>query len=178
LREVHDLASTFTPPAGGTWRPWFARSLPGSRPVIGHGDLGPWNILANDGRPVALIDWDYAGPVDAIWDLAQTAWLNAQLHDDDVAALNNLPPLEERARQLAALLDGYRLEPDAREGFIERMIEFALRTAREEAVQHEVGPETASPAPNGFPVLWAVTWRTRAAAWMSDHKQVLEAAVR
>ena len=103
------------------WRPWFARDLPGSRPVIGHGDLGPWNVLACDGLPVAIIDWDYAGPVDAVWELAQLVWLNAQLHDDDVAAASGLPSPEDRATLAAAILDGYGLPGAEREGFVDRL---------------------------------------------------------
>ena len=152
------------------WRPWFARSLAGSMPVVGHGDLGPWNVIARDGLPVAFIDWDNAGPVDAVWELAHVVWLNAQLHDDDVAALNELAGPEDRARQATLLLDGYGLSRKDREGFVDKMIEFAVRSARDEAVLSHVGPDTPSPSPNGFPLLWAVVWRARAAAWMLDHR--------
>ena len=78
VRELHNATSDFDVGSAPAWRPWFARSLRGSSPVIGHGDLGPWNILARDSMPVAFIDWDNAGPVDAVWELAQVAWLNAQ----------------------------------------------------------------------------------------------------
>ena len=144
--------------------------------MIGHGDLGPWNVLALDGRPVAFIDWDNAGPVDAVWELAQVVWLNAQLHDDDVAELNDLPDITVRARQCSAILDGYRLERAARAGFVDKMIEFAIRSARDEALQHGVTSDTPSPASNGFPLLWGITWRARAAAWMLDHRHELVAA--
>lgn len=177
LRRLHEAAATFRPGESPAWRPWFARALGGDRCVIGHGDLGPWNILAREGRPVAFIDWDNAGPIDARWDLAQTAWLNAQLHDDDVAELNDLAPPEDRARQLRLVVDGYGLARADRVGFVDRMIEFALRSARDEAVEHRVGPGTASPAHDGYPVLWAVAWRARAAAWMLDHRRTLEAAL-
>jgi len=36
---------------------------------------------------------------------------------------------------------------------------------------------TPSPAADGFPVLWGVTWRTRAACWMLDHRTDLERAI-
>jgi hypothetical protein len=177
LRELHDAAATFTVPADARWRPWFARSLPGRNPVIGHGDLGPWNILARHGLPVAFIDWDNAGPVDAHWELAQAAWLNAQLHDEDVAALNSLGPVPVRVRRLTLIVDGYDLEPRARQGLVDKMVEFAIRSAREEAVDRRVGPDTVSPAEDGFPLLWAVTWRTRAAAWLLDHRADLLTAL-
>jgi hypothetical protein len=176
LADLHRAATTFAP-EHPRWRPWFARSLPGSMPVLGHGDLGPWNIIAKDGLPVAFIDWDNAGPVDAMWELAQVVWLNAQLHDDDVVALNQLPEPVDRARQGAIILDGYGLPRGDREGFVDTMIEFAIRSARDEAVSWHVDPDTASPAANGFPLLWAVTWRARAAAWMLDHRAVLQSEI-
>ena len=107
LRELHTAAATFVPPPGACWKPWFGRDLPGSQPVIGHCDAGPWNIIARRGRPVALVDFEFAGPIDAVWELAQAAWLNAQLHDDDVADRLGLPDLTSRARQLRLILDGY-----------------------------------------------------------------------
>jgi hypothetical protein len=44
-----------------------------------------------------------------------------------------------RLRQLALIVDGYGLEPSAREGLVEKMIEFATRSAREEAVVRRAG---------------------------------------
>jgi hypothetical protein len=177
LRGLHQATASFEVPSDATWRPWFARALPGTRPVIGHGDLGPWNILSRHGLPVAFIDWDNAGPVDAVWELAQVAWFNGQLHDDDVALLNDLPSPDRRARQLGVLVDGYELDRSARSGFVEKMIHFALRSAREEAINYEVGPDTASPAVDGYPLLWGITWRARGAAWILDHRSLLDTAL-
>jgi Phosphotransferase enzyme family len=176
VRRLHTATTTFVPTVP-VWRPWFARGLGGSHPVIGHGDLGPWNILAVADRPVAFIDWDNAGPVDAVWELAQIVWLNAQLHDDDIAELNGLPSALDRARQAALILDGYGLDRHHRIGFVDKMIEFAIRSARDEAHTAHVVPDTVSPAPDGFPLLWAVTWRARAAAWMLDHRTILDNAI-
>lgn len=86
-------------------------------------------------------------------DLANMVWLRAHLHDDDVAALHGLPSAEDRTRQGRLILDGYRLAARGRIGFVERMIEFAVRSAREEAVVCGVGPTTQNPAQNGFPTL-------------------------
>jgi hypothetical protein len=76
------------------------------------------------------------------------------------------------------LLDGYRLAARDRARLVERMIEWAVRTARDEAIVCDVTPDTQSPAENGFPTLWAITWRVRAAAWMYDHRHELETALR
>jgi Ser/Thr protein kinase RdoA (MazF antagonist) len=106
LAGLHAAAATFVPAPDAAWKPWFGRDLPGSRPVFGHCDTGPWNIVARHGHPAALIDFEFAGPADAIWDLAQAAWLNAQLHDDDIAERCGLPDAAARARQLRLILDG------------------------------------------------------------------------
>lgn len=63
-----------------------------------------------------------------------------------------------------ALVDGYELERNRRLGLVDRMVEFAIRAAQDEAVFHEVGPDTASPADDGFPIAWAISWRARALA--------------
>jgi hypothetical protein len=174
LNKLHTVTSEWTPPADACWRPWFLREMTGTNSVIGHGDLAPWNILAKDGRPVAFIDWDNAGPVDAVWELAHVAWQNAQLYDDDVAEMNGLPDTEQRALQARLILDGYGLANSDRVGFVDRMINLAVRSAREEAIEFDVVPDTLSPSPSGFPILWAVTWRTRSAAWMLDRRPMLQ----
>lgn len=174
LRKLHTVASEWTPPADAYWRPWFMREMIGQRPVIGHGDLAPWNILAKDGRPVAFIDWDNAGPLDPVWELAHVAWQNAQLYDEDIAEMNDLPDAAQRALQARLILDGYGLDYSDRVGFVDRMIHLAVWSAREEAIDFNVVPDTTSPSPSGYPVLWAVTWRTRSAAWMLDKRPMLQ----
>lgn len=177
LRRLHDATARFAVTGADVWRPWFARHLSGETPVIGHGDLAPWNVLAIDGTPTTIIDWDNAGPVDAVWELAQVAWLNAQLHDEDVAELNDLPDATTRIRHCAAILDGYQLPSPLRTGFTDKMIEFAIRDARDEATTYGVNEATSSPAPDGFPILWGVTWRTKSACWMLDHRTNIQRAV-
>ena len=178
LRELHAAATTFIPPPGACWKPWFGRDLPGSQPVIGHCDTGPWNIIARDGRPAALIDFEFAGPVDAVWELAQAVWLNAQWHDDDVAERHGLPDLSARARQARLILDGYGLPARQRGDFVDKMITFAVHSARAEAVEFGVTPETsAGVTRTGYPFAWAITWRVRSASWMLAHRSRLQQAI-
>ncbi len=146
--------------------------------MIGHGDLGPWNVVAQGGIPVAFIDWEFAGPVDAVWELAEAVWLNAQLHDDDIAEKFGLPSAARRSQQVRLLLDAYGLPAAERAGFVDRMIEFAVHSARSEAVQYGVTPDTAAAVdPSGYPVLWAITWRARSASWMLRNRPILERAL-
>jgi hypothetical protein len=177
LRRLHTATASFLAPTNAEWRPFFARSLPGAQPVIGHCDLGPWNIIARDGLPIAFIDWDYAGPIDAIWELAQVAWVNGQLHDDDVAEGHQLLDAAGRAEQLRLFVDAYGLEREGRERFVEQMAEFAIHEARQEAIEANVTESTPAIADNGYPILWAVTWRARSASWILRHRAVLHAAL-
>ena len=174
LRELHESVATFVPPAAASWKPWFGRTLSGSRPVIGHCDLGPWNIMAIDGLPVGFIDWEYAGPVDAVWELAQVAWHNAQLYDDDIAERLSLPSRDARAEQLRLIVTSYGLEPDRRAGFVDKMVEFAVHSARQDAEDYGVGPDTTTAVGDyGYPVLWGITWRVRSASWMLRNRDLL-----
>jgi phosphotransferase family enzyme len=113
LRDLHRATATFRPPPGAVWFPWHGRDLGGPDRVIGHCDVAPWNIVTRGGLPVALIDWETAGPVDPLVELAQLSWLNAKLHDDIVAGLEQLPPAADRARQLAAITPGTTAHPVA-----------------------------------------------------------------
>jgi hypothetical protein len=126
------------------WFAWHGRDLGGPDRVIGHCDQGPWNIVARDGQPVALIDWDFAGPVDPLVELAQACWLNAKLHDDIVAEREGLPSAADRARQLRAMTDAYGLSAAQRRGFVDRIIEFIVSETAWEADDARVTPELIS----------------------------------
>jgi thiamine kinase-like enzyme len=155
------------------WREWFGRRMGGSDVIIGHCDTGPWNIIQRRGRAVAFIDWEEAGPVDRRVEIAQTCWLNAQLHDDDIMMRDGLADPTERARHMRAIAEGYGLAAHQREGLVGMMIDFAVQAAANEAHLAGVTPESTDIVP-----LWAVTWRTRAAAWMLRNRMLLENALR
>jgi len=173
LRDLHGATSSFRPDPRAVWFPWHGRELGGPRRVVGHCDVAPWNIVARDGVPVGLIDWEFAGPVDPLVELAQLCWLNAKLHDDIVAELEGLPPLAERARQLAAIVDSYGLTAKERDGFFGTIVEFVVSDVALEADDAGVTPEmTAHPI-----ALWAMAWRARSAAWIIRNRRTLESAI-
>jgi hypothetical protein len=172
LRKLHSAAASFVPPVDAAWRPWFGREL-GQPSVIGHCDAGAWNIIARGGLPVALIDWEAAGPVDPMVELAQAGWLNALLFDDDLGEALGLGSVEARGRQVRLLLDGYELPAKDRVGFVGRMRDFAIACAANEAEEAKVTPETTDAT-----ALWAITWRTRSAGWLVKHHDTLERIVR
>jgi hypothetical protein len=79
LRRYHQAAASFDP-AGYRWpRPIPARFRTG---LVSHNDAHPANLVFRDGRAVALIDFDWAGPGSAVWDLAAAARYWAPLLDE------------------------------------------------------------------------------------------------
>jgi Phosphotransferase enzyme family len=170
LRRLHDAASSFEPDADAVWQPWFLRELGVEKRVLGHGDFAPWNMVTQAGMPIALIDWEYAGPIDPMIELARVCWLFPQLHDDDVAERVGLPPLEVRARQLRLLVDAYGVTYDQRHSLLDRIIEVAVFETAQEAIEGNVTPDSQGP-------LWGFAWRARAAAWIMRNRPILEQAL-
>ncbi|MBT3272754.1 MAG: phosphotransferase [Spirochaetales bacterium] len=169
LRDLHRATDSFKVPDSAVWRPWFGRDLGKPPYVIGHCDMGPWNIITTDGIPSAVIDWEAAGPVDPLFELAQLCWLNAQLYDNDVAERVGLAPLIERARFARMILDGYGLSAERRKGLVDKLIEFAVSDAADQAIEADITPETKDGE-----LLWGIAWRSRSAAWMMKNRRELE----
>src|SRR5580704_5959066 len=71
LVHRYHLAVASFDPSGYQWpRPIPARFRTG---LVSHNDVHPANLVFRDGRAVALIDFDLAGPGSAIWDFAAAA---------------------------------------------------------------------------------------------------------
>ena len=69
--------------------------LPGRGDVIVHGDFGPQNVLIEDGRISALLDWEFAHAGRPIEDLAWAEWILRTHHPRHA---DDLPELFEAAR--------------------------------------------------------------------------------
>jgi hypothetical protein len=179
LRRAHDAIASFNAPPDAHWSDhWLSRVGPGTDMILGHRDTAPWNIIGPGGWPTTLIDWDLAGPVSRTSEIAYTVWLNAQLHDDDVAEMQGLPDAASRAEQARHIVDGYGMTKAQREDLVDRMIEVALESARADAVQNSIEPTSQDAVtPDGYPLLWSITWRARSAAWMFAHRRLLTQAL-
>jgi hypothetical protein len=134
-----------------------------------------------------LVDWDSCGPVALRWELAQSIWLNAQLFDEDVAESHGLPSREERFVLARLICDGYGVSLSERMQLPDAMIEVAMRTAAQEAVDSGVTEMGYSPLEyghlgggepfGGHELTWALTWRIRSARWLIDNRLALAAAL-
>nr|WP_255654324.1 phosphotransferase [Cohnella sp. REN36] len=170
LRLLHEAGAAFDPGAKAEWKPWFLRELGGPRYVYSHGDVAPWNTVVREGLSFALIDWEFAGPVDPLMELARVCWLFPQLHDDDVAGRVGLPSLDVRARQLRLLVEAYGASIAERQGLYDRILEVVVRETAEEAIELQATPDSEGP-------LWGIAWRARAASWILRHRVVLQRAL-
>ncbi len=68
-RRYHAAVADFRPPAGARWGDGPA---PGrfAGELVCHNDLCLENVVVSEGRAVAFIDFDFAAPVDRLWDIA------------------------------------------------------------------------------------------------------------
>jgi Phosphotransferase enzyme family len=173
LRDLHEAAASFRPPPQAVWQNSFLRSS-GPGTVISHGDVAPWNVVVRQGQPVALIDWELAGPVDHLNELAHTGWLNARLFDEGVEDVPDLPSVEQRIHQLRIFADGYELPARSRRELARRVVDVAILSAASDAVEAKI---TAESSEAGW-LAWGVAWRARSAAWLVRHRDLLDRALR
>ena len=77
LRRYHDAVRGFrVQNAAFSWGP----TEPSAEMVVCHGDLGPWNLLHQNGRLTGVIDWDSARYGDPLDDVAELALEAVPLH--------------------------------------------------------------------------------------------------
>jgi Phosphotransferase enzyme family len=97
LRNYHDAIADFVPPPDIVWRIGAVPLNPGE--IVQHGDFAPWNIVWRAGRPVAVIDWDFAMPGTALFEVANLAWTAVPLRGEDrLAAVGFTAKPDLRAR--------------------------------------------------------------------------------
>jgi Phosphotransferase enzyme family len=60
LRHMHEAVADFEPPPDARW------FTGGEGPLVCHRDLFPPNVILREGQPVALVDWDFAGPAERL----------------------------------------------------------------------------------------------------------------
>jgi hypothetical protein len=76
-------------------------ALAGDQEVVGHGDIGPHNIVFDGDVAVGIIDWDVSvGPGSRLVDLGHAVWCCADVAEQDV-------PVAEQARKVRRMCDAY-----------------------------------------------------------------------
>ena len=108
LRRYHDSLAGFAPPPDARWR----LIAPGPSEVICHNDWSPSNALFHGHEPIAMLDWDSAGPGTRAWDVAQSAYYWVPLHPKQAD-----PDLAAKASRFARFCAAYDTDLDRREVF-------------------------------------------------------------
>jgi aminoglycoside phosphotransferase (APT) family kinase protein len=104
VRQLHDAARGYRPTDTG-FR-FDPRPLRAGE-IVSHGDLGPWNTVYTGGVPVAFIDWDAAGPIDPVVDVAAAAWEFVPLAPPGQLREAGFDPVPDVAARLRLFLDAY-----------------------------------------------------------------------
>jgi hypothetical protein len=165
LRRMHEAQAGFERPPDSAW---FTPTLSG--PVVCHGDLYPPNVVRRDGLPVALIDWDLAGPGNRLIDVASAAYHWAPLRVDGPEELS----VADRGRRARAVCDGYGLPAEERAQLVE--LNLAMREHGYELHHRLGGVERLA----GWRDMWdgGSGERIRAnAAWLVRHRSEIERAL-
>lgn len=107
LRAYHDAVADFVAPV----HDWALRPRPArAGEVICHGDFGPWNVVWDGGRPVGLLDFDFAGPAPALTDVAHGLEYSVPFRDDrECLRWLAYPSAPDRRARLEAFADAYGL---------------------------------------------------------------------
>jgi hypothetical protein len=117
LRRYHEAVASFDS-AGYRW----PRQIPArfTTRLVSHNDVYPANLIFRDGRAVALIDFDLAGPGSATWDLAAAARYWCPLRDErDVTDSRR----GQAFRRFRLLLEAYGLAAAQRREVAEAIID-------------------------------------------------------
>lgn len=169
VRQFHDAAASFTPPADANWQETAA--FPGGGDVICHNDLAPWNTVFTGECPVAFIDWDLAAPGPRCWDVSYAIWHFVPLYGDPGSDPFDLADFEPRACRTRLFCDAYGLEDRA--GLVDKVIDRQL--AVHDAIKR--GAAAGDPAYQRLWELGAGTGIQRQADYVRAHRSALEDAL-
>ena len=166
VAKLHHGVKSFQATENDIWQPWYLREIGGNDRIFCHGDIAPWNMMTENGHPKLLIDWEFAGPLDPLVELARICWLFAQLHDDDLQTLHDLPSAGKRAEQVRIIADGYGLPAKERARLVDQIIEVIICETAHEAIDPGLTFDSTGS-------LWGFAWRTRSLYWVWRNQEIL-----
>lgn len=167
-RRYHDAVRSFVPPPDARWQLGYGGLPPGCEgTLVGHNDLCIENVVVRQGRAAALLDFDYAHPVDPRFDIAVAVrhWVPLR----DPADCEPVWAGADRVARFAAYGDAFALTRAGRAAVLDAVHGFLdLALARIRAHVDAGHP--------GFTALWAGGYEganRRAQAWVAAHRALL-----
>lgn len=162
LGRLRATLGPFASEPGDVWR------TIGGGPELAHGDVAPWNLVFDGERVAALLDWDFAGPNVAAYDMAYAAWTCVPLEPD-----RGLSP-DECGRRLTLLADAAGLTDGERARLLTTIAYSQTRVLFHIAHGGMTGDL-------GLPGLWREGRKIgelgRTMVWLDDHRDGLQAAL-
>jgi len=171
LRRLHEASAAVVVDPQIEWPRDFADPEGGT--MLCHNDVCPDNVVFRDGLPVALIDFDFAAPGRALWDVAMTARYWVPMNDPTSAAAAYPAGLDAPTR-LRILADSYGLAPQDR-AELPRVIEQATDVCRAFVAARVADKDPA--------FLQALTERggwerwDRLQTWLADNRETFKTAL-
>ena len=180
-RRYHDAVRSFAPPAGTVWNTTLAdadaegggdggnRDGGNGRLVIGHNDLCVENVVCRDGRAVAFIDFDFAGPVDPLWDVAIALrhWVPIRDPED----LDEARADVDQPARFRAYCEVYGVRDDEHSRLVRLGLRFLDRAFEQMKTRAEAGqPGYLEAWRNGY-----AAQNRRSHAWLAGHADQLAA---
>lgn len=110
MRRFHDASRSFDP-TDSTWSDEMADSAGG--PLVCHNDVCLENVVFRDGVAIGLVDFDFAAPGRAAYDVAQMARMCVPIDDDVNASRLGWYPADRPGR-LRLVADAYGLDAASR----------------------------------------------------------------
>jgi len=141
LRHYHDATMGFAPTGNSIWAYRYPDAT--RHEVICHNDFAPYNFIYRDGTPIAVIDFDLAGPGPRLRDVAYAVyWLTPlSFHSDDQIAFAKAD-LKAGSRRLTLFCATYGITPNVD---LLKMIDEVLNFMGDEtAMRTVVGPIVAA----------------------------------
>lgn len=171
LRGLHDAARGFDP-RSRTWDDGLADPVGGT--LVCHNDVCPENVVFRDGIAVALLDFEFAAPGRAVYDVAHLARLCVPIDDEiDQARLGWRPA--DRPARLRLVADAYGLDPAARAELLTAVDDAIARV--EAAVRRSVDAGDTNAI-----AMWVRTGGSerydRRRRWWADHHDQFAAVLR
>jgi aminoglycoside phosphotransferase (APT) family kinase protein len=173
VRQLHDAAQTWTPPADAVWGPLrtgprLAPAADGDPELIGHRDYCPGNVVFRAGLPVAFIDFDLARPTSRLYEIANAVFWWAPLFDPQDRTPGFIDA--DIPRRVAVFADAYGMSAQQRRELVPmagRMIHRFHLSTRMAAEEDPV-----------FRRRWessAKDWWARTEAWIADEGPAITA---
>jgi hypothetical protein len=165
-RQYHDAVADFRPPVDVIWGDGPARSEY-SDELVCHNDLCLENVVARNGGAVAFIDFDFARPVDRVWDIAVALrhWVPMW---DPVDLDEHRTDVDQNART-QLFFDAHGLDPVERERTIDALLAFLRGGLEFVRAQAEAGH-------TGHIAQWNAGYEgknLRSQQWVTDHRTAL-----